>query len=134
MANPPVDVATYLSGQSIGLTIGTNLFNSPEVVGAGVPQNAAFIWGASGGRPDRNVDTRIEHRFAVVHIRVRNTSQQAADTIARNIMTKLQVADISGYLDIRSLQSEPVASFESQGGVNRISLSYEAVYESNLIA
>lgn len=134
MPRPPLDVATFLAAQSLGLTLGVNLFPGTEdAPGPGVPTDAVYVYGMPGGRPDRNADTRIEHRYAIVHIRIRDTREQEADALARSIMTKMQGAIISGYLDVRSLQSEPGGSFERQSGLHRISLSYECVYESNVI-
>lgn len=132
-ADPPLDVATFLAAQGLGLTLGTNLFPVPETVGVGIPNDAVFVYGMPGGRPDRNMDTRIEQRFPTVHIRIRNSKNSTANTLARNIMTKMQGANLTGYLDLRALQSEPGAGFEPQGGLHRISISYEAVYESSVI-
>lgn len=133
MAVPSVDVATYLANAGLGLTLGTNLFTGLESEETGVPANAVFVYGMPGGPADRNADVRIEHRYAMVHVRARRTTQQAADTISRQILDALQGADLGGdYLDLRALQSEPGTALSSQTGRHVVSLSFEAVYESDL--
>jgi hypothetical protein len=134
MANPALDLATYLAGQGLGLTLGTNLFWGLERFdGPGVPANSVFVYSMPGGPPDRNADTRIEHRFPIVHVRVRQQTNGGAEALAEAIMTALQGADLGGeYMDLRALQSGIGVGQSPQSGIHLHSIAYEVVYESDV--
>lgn len=109
MTVPPTDVAVELAAASIGLTLGTNLFTGPlRDVSAGVPKNAVFIKGLSGGLPQRTMGEVNEIREPLVSVTVRNSSFNDGDTKVRQIQEALQAVTISGYLDVEARQSEPL--------------------------
>lgn len=109
MTVPPTDVAVELAAASIGLTLGTNLFTGPlRDVSAGVPKNAVFIKGLSGGLPQRTMGEVNEIREPLVSVTVRNSSFNDGDTKVRQIQEALQAVTISGYLDVAARQSEPL--------------------------
>ena len=109
MTVPPTDVAVELAAAGIGLTLGTNLFTGPlRDVSAGVPKNAVFIKGLSGGLPQRTMGEVNEIREPLVSVTVRNSSFNNGDTKVRQIQEALQAVTISGYLDVAARQSEPL--------------------------
>ena len=128
-----MDLVNYLAAQGLGLVVGVNLFPVREEEGIGVPTDSVFVYGMPGGPPDRNNDTRIEQRYAMLHIEVRDGTRGGADSMARNIYEELQAAELGGdYLDFHSLQSEPSTAISPQTGRYLVSMSYEAVYESDI--
>lgn len=130
---PAYDVAQFLAAAGLGLTYETNLYDSTErAPGDGVPVNAVFVFETIGAPPDRNNDVRVEHRFPHIHIRIRNNLKGPAEQLASSIIDALQGANIPGYEDIRSLGSNFGPSFEARSGLNRLSMSFELVYSSDV--
>jgi hypothetical protein len=91
-----------------------------------------FVFESIGGPPDRNNDVQVEHRFPHVHIRVRNNTKTPAKELAHQIMDVMQGADIPGYEDVRALGSSFGPAFEPRSGLNRLSMSFELVYSSDV--
>jgi len=107
--NPPLDVATFLSGKGIGLTLGTNLFvGTLRAESSLIPSDVVFVSGGSSQSPSRVMGQSFEIRYPLVNVRVRWTRFEEGDAKARLIFDSLRAASISGYLDVAAVQSEPL--------------------------
>ncbi len=125
-----LDVSTALSGAGIGLTLGTNLFiGSFKAASARVPINSTFIGPSPGAGPERFMGEVAEIRRPMVHIRLRNGTFQAGDTLIRLIQDTMQAIAISGYLDVVAVQSEPTYLGENKEGHHLWSMSHMLVQE-----
>ena len=132
MTNPLLDMATFLAGAGLSLTKGTNLFwGIQRGVGGGVPVNAVFVIGGGGTEPQRVMGRGLEIRRPFVIIRVRWSSNGGGDTKARAIQDALDGASISGYLDVKALNSEPQAIGQGSDGNHLWTMQYELVYNKS---
>ena len=132
MTNPLSDMATFLAAAGLGLTKGTNLFwGTQRGVGGGVPINAVFVIGGGGTEPERTMGRTLEIRHPFVIIRVRWSSNGAGDAKARAIQDALDNATISGYLDVRALNSEPQSIGQGTDGNHLWTMQYELVYNKS---
>ena len=128
--NPPRDVASFLAGAGLGVTLGTNMFFGPQrEVSNVVPINAIFLMGRGGPAPIRSMTQVSEIRNPIVNIRVRWNKFAAGDTKVRAIQDALQGASISGYLDVEALQSEPSVIGEREEGHHFWLLSIGLAFE-----
>ena len=115
--NPALDVATFLSGAGIGLTLGANLFvGSLRAESALVTREAVFVSGGSSTAPSRVMGQGSETRFVLVSVRIRWSRFQEGDALSRSILNAMRAASLPGYLDTFSVQSEPLLlSVSSEG-------------------
>jgi hypothetical protein len=129
MSNPGEDLVDHITG-SLGLTKQTNLFYGPmRKVGTSVPVNAVFINSGAGAPPSRVMSERFEVRNPVVAIRVRWSNYSDGAAKAKAVQNFLQGASVSGYLDIRPLQSEPTYIEINEQGHHLWTMSYVIAYE-----
>lgn len=113
MADLGFDIATQLAGASIGLTLGANVFDGPEIPASGlVALKAVFCLTTGGAAPQAYMDGGAsEERFPKCQIMVRGTAGRGnfadGQTLARAVRTAVHRASISGYTDVFVQESEP---------------------------
>lgn len=107
--NPPLDVANFIAGAGLGLILGSNLFlGYLRAESSMIPSNAVFVSGGSARPPSRVMGESSEIRYPLVNVRVRWTRFEEGDVKARGIFDALRAANVAGYLDLSSIQSEPL--------------------------
>ncbi len=132
---PDDDVYTRLAAAVPGLTAGTNLFTGPvREVGDTVPGECVFVLASGGAAPQAYAGpTAVETRFSGVQVRVRSAKQSfdAGETLARAVCAALhhQQASMSGYINVRALQSEPLYIGEDKAGYHGWSINLELVHD-----
>ena len=127
--NVLTDFVTFIGAAGIGLTAGTNLFIGPiKARSAVVPVDAVFATSAGGPPPERSMGQVEETRRAIVSLQVRWSTMVAGDSKIRAIQNALQGAGISGYLDVGSVESEPVLIGRDSEGYYLFLLNFELVY------
>lgn len=130
MAAVLLDVSTALAAAGIGLTAGTNLFiGGIKAPSSRIPIDSTFIGSAPGAAPERFMGEVTEIRSPMVHIRVRASAFQTGDTLIRLIQDTMQAFSISGYLDVKAVQSEPTYLGEMKEGHHLWSMSHVLMQE-----
>ncbi len=130
MATVLLDVSTALAAEGIGLTAGTNLFmGGIKALSSNVAVNSVFVGSSPGAAPERFMGEVAEIRRPMVHVRVRNGTFQAGDTLSRLIQDTMQALSISGYLDVKAVQSEPTYLGEAKEGHHLWVISFELTHE-----
>ncbi len=130
MAAVLLDVSTALAAAGIGLTAGTNLFmGAIQAPSTRVPIDSTFIGSAPGAAPERFMGEVTEIRSPMIHIRTRSGSFQTGDTRIRLIQDTMQAFPISGYLDVKAVQSEPTYLGQTKEGHHLWSMSHVLVQE-----
>jgi hypothetical protein len=108
--NPETDVAAFLAGAGLGLTLGTNLFKGGVLAqGLGVPAEAVFVEAQGGGeRPEPYLGagdmwpTEVE-----ITVRGPAGNRATAHATARTLLETLHRATISGYVMVLAEEGEP---------------------------
>lgn len=129
MADPVVDVATYLGSES-SLTLGSDLFyglvRAPSDV---VPIRSVFVLGYPGPKPLRVLGTAKEVRKEPVQVMVRSSGYEDGYTLAREAYRVLQSATMAGYMDLQARQSEPIYLGEDERFLHHWSINLLSIYE-----
>jgi hypothetical protein len=130
MSEVLLDVSTALAAEGIGLTAGTNLFMGViQAPSKQVPIDSTFVGSSPGAAPERFMGEVSEIRRPMVHIRTRSSSFQTGDTRIRLIQDTMQALSISGYLDVKAVQSEPTYLGQTDEGHHLWVMSHELVNE-----
>lgn len=102
MAGPASGLLTFLAGEGLGFTVGTNAFRGlvkPEDVSS-MPANALFAADAGGPPPANRSNGGSEARVAMVTLRLRWHGSVDGDAKIHAIRDSLTGATIAGYLDV----------------------------------
>jgi hypothetical protein len=133
---PDIDIVNALDGLSDTgwkLTRGTNLFEGPSrAPDAQIPHACVFVLATGGAGPQAYADgTTTKLRYSSVQITIRSAPRTFAtwQTAARAIRDDLHNVSISGYLDVRAQQSEPVYLGEDEDGHHEWTVNLELVHE-----
>lgn len=130
MSDTVTDLVNFLSTNVVGITSGTNLFQGPpRGPNNRFPGRSVFVTGLGGAEAARVMQEVSETRFAVLNVLTRWRGFAAGNTLTRLIQDTLQAADISGYLDVVALQSEPTFIGEDAENNFLWSMGYQLVYE-----
>jgi len=128
--NPPLDVANFLAGAGLGLTLGTNLFiGFMRAESSLIASDAVFVSGGSARSPSRTMGESFEIRYPLVNVRVRWARFEEGSVKVREIFNALRAASILGYLDVSSIQSEPLLLSASTEAKNFWFMSFLLVYQ-----
>ena len=112
--NFPKDIATFINNNISSLTLGTNLFyNTPIKDNDVIPNLSVFVYNASSSKPDRSFNGCVEIRYPKVIILVRSNIEgsidgnelETANDITESIYSLVQSATITGYKDIKFMNS-----------------------------
>lgn len=108
---PEIDVRDALNIRIGSLVTGTNLFDGKmREAGPYIPDAAVFAQIMEGGAPQPFAGgTTYQEHASVVKIMVRSAPDQyeVSRTLARSIITALDKVDLAGYIEVRSMQSDP---------------------------
>lgn len=130
MRDVVADITDFISSNVGGVTKGTNLFQGPRRgPSSRFPKRSVFVTSGGGQEPTRTMQESSEHRFALINVEIRWHGFAAGNLLVRLVQDTLQAAAISGYLDVVSLQSEPVFLGEDDENNFLWSLGYELIYE-----
>ena len=130
MSQPDLDVATFLGGAGLDLTLGENLFwgkereVNPE---SGIPSRAVFVVNRLSVSPTNYIDEarNPQAREPLLQVVIRSEPQEFTTGYmwARDIKDALHDADLPGYDACRVTQAEPIAIGESDSGEHLFSLN-----------
>lgn len=124
------DVVDYISTNVSGLTKGTNIFaSSMKPPGGGIPVNCVFVRDNEGPEPVRNMGQASDMKYPNVSIILRWKGNQAGRTKVFAIMDALRGATISGYQDVKIIQSAPTPLGLDEDGNEMWQLGYSLTYE-----
>jgi len=131
--SPDSDVVTKLNGVSGWTTgAGRNLFRGPvRPPSTEIPHAACFVLASAGPAPEAFSGSTPELRYSAVQVRTRSnagtTSSVYVDglTKARATRDALHHATISGYHDVRAMQTEPVYIGVDESGHHEWSINLE---------
>jgi hypothetical protein len=108
---PELAVVTLLDALA-ALTRKVNLFEGPvRAQSATVPHQAVFVLPSGGPAPEAYADgTTTERRYSAIQITLRSDPKDYAGgwVLARQVKAALHHATVTGYVDIRAMQSEPI--------------------------
>jgi hypothetical protein len=125
-------VANYLDTAITGLTKGTNLFKGKvQAAGGAIPARAVFVLANGGPAPETYSGSPESRRYSALQVRTR-VEQQAfgvGQSLARDIRDALDQANISGMIDTRVNETEPLYIGEDDDGMHEWSTNIELWYE-----
>lgn len=127
------DVATYLAGAGLGLTLGSNLFAVAESNSNAPNTTPAVYCVASGGpAPAPYLCSKGSFHRLGVNVRVLGGKEapQAGAQLARQVADKLQCATISGYVAVYLKDAQPVFAGLDDHDAPLWSLNAEAQFAS----
>lgn len=116
---PEQDLVTYIDINSVSFTAGTNLFYSQmREVSEGVPHQCAFIFPVGGTVEVFLEGCNYKIRSSDLQIRMRGNPDDHAGSLvlARELRDTADLAEISGYRDIRVLDAEPINLQQDETG------------------
>jgi hypothetical protein len=129
---PDTDVADVLATLSTW-TKGTNLFMGPErAPDVNIPHLACFVLATGGAGPMPYADgTTTNLRYSMVQVTVRSAVRgfAAGQTLAREIRDKMHITPPTGYLECRTVQTEPVYVGETEEGSHLFTVNLELIHE-----
>ena len=105
---PDTDVVDHLDTNVAALTRDTNLFMGKLRSGTA---EAVFVLASGGPEPLAYLDgTTIERRFSDVQCMVRSDRGDfsGGQVLARSVRDNLHHQTLTGYIDVRVMQSEPI--------------------------
>lgn len=105
--DPGYDVAQKIASVT-GLALGTVVFNGPI---RETPARAVFCLAYGGPPPDDIVGNPSQsYRYPQVLVRVRDAQGnfRSGETLARQVFNAIHLAQVSGYLDCRVIESHPL--------------------------
>lgn len=107
----PTDVATYLSGAGLGLTVGTNLFSTELEIPAEASVPAVFVRPAGGPPPEPYFGSHGSDHILQLSILVRGEREKAKEgfALARSVAGALQKASIAPYYSVLLREAQPVS-------------------------
>lgn len=125
------DLVDYLDANVASLTKGTNLFWSRmRAASQTVPVIACFVTSAGGPPPITTMGNKHAMRFPIVDITLRHRSVTTGEALIREIQDLLQDANISGYLNVDPIMSEPTSAGPDEDGNFLWTLLYSIPYNS----
>lgn len=132
--DPDGDVVDHLDTSVGYLTKDTNLFASKEqAAGDYIPHNSVFVLASGGPAPEAYVagDTGDEQRFSALQIIIRSDPRDynTGVTNARTVRDALHHATISGYVDVRVNETEPLYIGENDVGAHIWTTNLELWHE-----
>jgi len=132
--DPDGDLVTYLAANIAALTANVNLFASKrQAAGDGIPHLAVFVLATGGPGPEAYVEggSGDERRYSAVQVMSRSAPDEynASKTLARLILNTLHHATITGYLDVRVLETEPNYLGEDDSGDHLWTSNFELFHE-----
>lgn len=132
MVDIVTDIANQIDGDSVvGLTLGTNLFSGPVKPDSSlIPKNACFIGTQPGPEPIRVMGLQKEIRSPIIEVRLRWAPFQDGRTKILAIQSLLFGVTVSGYLDLRPINSEPIHEGPNAEGLDIWTLVYAMAYEA----
>ena len=124
ISTPEVDIATLIGTAIAQFTLGTNVVHGPVRPARDFPARAAFCFPSGGPAPDAILnDAQTKIRNAAVIIRIResknNTDPGAFESglsLARSVRDTIHYAALTGYIDVRVNESEPIYLGEDEDG------------------
>lgn len=120
----------FLAAAGLGFTRGTNIFPGPvKGPDSRFPKSCVFCVPAPGAEPQRVMGQSVEVRYTIINVTYRAAKFAAGDAKARAIQNALQGAVISGYMDIKALQSSPAAIGQDGEGNYLWSMGFQLTFE-----
>jgi hypothetical protein len=108
---PEIDVRDALNIRIGSLVTGINLFDGKmREAGPYIPDAATFVQITEGGAPQPFAGgTTYQEHASVVKIMVRSAPDDfdSSRTLMRSIQAALDKIDLTGYIEVRALQSDP---------------------------
>lgn len=133
---PDLDIVNRLDSQVASLTKNTNLFRSKvRAISGQIPSVAAFCLASGGPPPQGYADgTAINRRYSGVQIRVvalANTDNnfKTGQDLAKECRDAVHHAALSGYIDVRVLETEPIYIGENNDRHHEWSINVELWHE-----
>jgi len=130
MTNPADDVKNQLNTKNVA-TSGTNLFVGPvRPVSQYVPANCLFVLAYGGAPGERFLSggAKTENRYPAVQVTVRWNDFPTGYAKARAVYDALDAETISGYWNVKGLQSEPLYIGQDENGNYRWTVNFELSY------
>ncbi len=132
--DPDGDVVTYLAANVVALTANANLFASKEQAeGDGIPHEAVFVLASGGPAPEAYLDgnSGTERQYSGLQIMTRSEPRDynAGKALARSVRNTLHHSAISGYIDVRTNETEPLYLGEDGDGHHRWTTNLELWHE-----
>jgi hypothetical protein len=131
-ANPDIDVVDYLAAQIGALTKGTNLFiGRLPAKSAIIPSKCASVLPTGGTMPMGFADgSDTAETYSSLQVRVRGEPRdyQDARDLAKSVWDTLNYATVSGYIECRCEQSEPLYLGEDSAGHHEWTVNVELIH------
>lgn len=128
MSNHGLAIAQQLAAASLGLTLGTDVFNGRAIE---QPARGVFCL-AHGGRPPDDIvgnaaAPEISYQYPRVQIVVREVQQSfgSGETLAKNVRKAVHLKVPAGYIDCRAIESAPLYLGEDDLGRHVWSINVE---------
>jgi hypothetical protein len=132
-AEPEIDTRDALDTRIGALTVGTNLFDGKmREIGPYIPAEAVFCQITEGSRPEPFAGgTSYQQHPSVVKVMVRSEPDDLSGsrTLARSIQTALDKVDLTGYIEVRALQSDPYYIGEDAKRHHYWELNFELIHD-----
>ncbi len=132
MADPAIDLATYIAAQVAGATLGTNVYHGPvRPPEDGYEVEAAFC--IESGGPADSPDNGTANRTVYAHVQVRTRGDRdkygTGKTWTDSIFDATQHGSVSGYVNARNLEARPIYIGTDKGGRHEWSWTVEMIFE-----
>ena len=113
-------IKSYLESNGVTATI----FNGPERDGENFPDEAIFIVPTGGPMPQGFADNSGQSLVSTrANLAIRSSTYGAAEELARDVWSKLHLADISGYFGSIAQNGGPIFSEIDSEGRYRFSVN-----------
>ncbi len=125
---PDIAVATRIGTEVASLTLGTNLFHGPIRPGSTL---AVFCLLDGGPSPIACLGTEQRAERPNVQIHVRGEKGEYSDglDVAESVRDAVHYAPLSGYIDVRVIESAPIYLGEEDDGQPRWSMNVDLTRE-----
>lgn len=112
MPDPELDLATHIGDNVVAATLGINTFQGEyRPISTYIPAKAVFVKVSGGPQPQAYNGETTQLKQVQVDVRVRGDKDDqysGGKTWAESIHAACKYASISGYIDVRNLQPEPI--------------------------
>ena len=129
--SPDEDAVTYLDA-NCSLVKDTDLFRGKlEPASTDIPHQCVFVVASGGPPPLSYMSSTIKFRYSAIQIFTRSNPRDypAGLTLARLVRDTLHNAAVSGYVDVRCMESEPIYVEEDENGDHIWSSNFEFWHE-----